>query len=216
MKYLTLLLALVATMATAQINVGGHGTIHPTQYKAGQTASVSIDRMPATLAEFTNLQDQVAKTPEGAVMMVLVAMEMYNRDRALGKQCVEMANVSGNYYSIINRLPDVFIPEEQGGRPYQVAAFFDGAKPENGYNPKSPYTINVRTSKVRSYEKVQSLKGYVLYLEVFSEGFDTNWRGVEVIKQKGSSVYKVNNCPSLYTRCKELDFESPREYEGLK
>ncbi len=200
----------------AQVNVVSEGTIHPTVYKPGEEASLSIDRMPASYEEFVSLQNEVAQTPEGAIMMEIVAMEMFNRDRELGKKCLTLANTEINVNFMVRRMSDLAVPEEQSGRPYQPAIFFAGATPMNGYNPTSPYTIQVRTSKVHKYEKVQSLKGYLLYLEVFSEGFDTQWRSVEVIKQKGSDVYKVYNCPAMVTRCKELDFESPRDYDGLK
>lgn len=200
----------------AQVNVASEGTIHPTVYKPGEEATLSIDRMPASYEEFVELQNTVAQTPEGAIMMEIVAMEMYNRDRELGKKCLTLANTEINVNFMVRRMSDLAVPEDQSGRPYQPAIFFAGATPMNGYNPTEPYTIQVRTSNVHKYEKVQSLKGYLLYLEVFSEGFDTQWRGVEVIKQKGSEVYKVHNCPAMVTRCKELDFESPRDYEGLK
>lgn len=204
-----------ATMLHAQ-NVSSEGTINPIKYTAGEEASLSIDRMPTSFEEFTTLQQEVAQTPEGAVLMEIVAMEMYNRDRDLGKLCLALANTELNLPFMLRRMPDLSAPEEQSGRPYQPAIFFSGAKPENGYNPTDPYTIQVRTSKVHAYEKVQSLKGYLLYLEVYSDGFDSHWRGVEVVRQKGSEVFKVHNCPSMVTRCKELDFESPRDYEGLK
>lgn len=200
----------------AQVSVVSEGTIHPTVYKPGEEATLSIDRMPVSYEEFVSLQNEVAQTPEGAIMMEIVAMEMYNRDRELGKKCLTLANTEINVNFMVRRMSDLAVPEEQSGRPYQPAIFFAGATPMNGYNPTSPYTIQVRTSKVHKYEKVQSLKGYLLYLEVFSEGFDTQWRSVEVIKQKGSDVYKVYNCPAMVTRCKELDFESPRDYDGLK
>ncbi len=204
------------TSLHAQVKVVSEGTIHPTVYKPGEEVSLSIDRMPASYEEFVELQNTAAQTPEGAVLMEIVAMEMYNRDRELGKKCLTLANTEINVNFMIRRMSDLAVPEEQSGRPYQPAIFFAGATPMNGYNPTEPYTIQVRTSKVHKYEKVQSLKGYLLYLDIFTEGFDTQWRSVEVIKQKGSDVYKVYNCPSMVTRCKELDFESPRDYEGLK
>lgn len=200
----------------AQVKVVAEGSIHPTIYKPGEEVTLSIDRMPADYEEFVTLQNEVAQTPEGAVMMEIVAMEMYYRSPELGKKCLALANTEINVNFMVRRMSDLAVPEEQSGRPYQPAIFFSGATPMNGYNPTSPYTIQVRTSKVHKYEKSQSLRGYLLYLDIFSEGFDTQWRSVEVIKQKGSDVYKVYNCPAMVTRCKELDFESPRDYEGLK
>lgn len=182
--------------------------------------TISIDHIPNTVEEFENMQMEIATTPEGAVMMVLVAMEVYNRDREAGAQCIRLCNVENNVYSIESRLKDLFNKNDQYySRPYQVASFFEGAKPSNGYNPTKPYTIRVRKRANRPDERSQMLRGYVKYMEVYSNGFDTPWRSCEVIRQFNDGVedkiYKVSNCPALYTQCKELDFDSPRRYEGL-
>ena len=49
----------------------------------------------------------------------------------------------------------------------------------------------------------QLLKGTVIYMLIDSKGWDTNWRGVEVVKPEGSDYYVVSNCPAMYTQCKE-------------
>lgn len=217
-KFLSVLACCMLCMASlqAQVKVESEGTVHPTVYKPGEEVTLTIDRMPASYEEFVTLQEEVAQAPEGAVLMEVLAMEMYNRDPELGKKCLALANIEINVNFMVRRMSDLAVPEEQSGRPYQPAIFFAGASPMNGYNPTRPYTMLLRVSKVHKYEKSQLLKGYVIYLDVFTEGYDTQWRSVEVIKQKGSEVYKVSNCPSMVTRCKEIDFESERDYEGLK
>lgn len=178
--------------------------------------TVKIDAIPQSVEEFEQLQQQVAQEPEGAVMMVIVAMEMYHKDHAMGEECIRLANVDINFGSMFRRVKELYNSEDQYyGRPYQAAAFFKGAKPSNGYNPTKPYTIRVRPNPTRKDERSSSLRGYVKHIEVYSDGFDTHWRNVEVVKQKGCPVYKVSNCPSLYTQCKEIDFESDDEFQGL-
>lgn len=177
--------------------------------------TVQIDHIPQSVDEFESMQMQIAQTPEGAVMMVIVAMEMYHQDPEMGQECVRLANIDGNYVSMISRVKELYRGGDSYGRPYQAAAFFRGASPRNGYNPQRPYTIRVRKSPNHSDERSQSLRGYVMHMEVYSDGFDTHWRGCDVIQQKGCPVYKVSNCPSLYTQCKEIYFESNRDFEGL-
>lgn len=207
----------VASVAQSAIDVKFKGGISPDKWKAGETASVSISRMPASVAEFMQLQAQLGVKPEGAVMLQLVAMEMFNRDKTTGKECVQLANISNNHYSILSRLPDIFNKADVSyARPHLVATFFDGATPENGFNPKAPYTIQVRTRANRQYERSEMLKGYVLYLEVYSAGYDTAWRGVEVIRQKGSQYFQVSNSPSMYVQCKDVPFDAKEDYKGLK
>lgn len=187
-----------------------------TSGSAAHEKTVQIDSIPQSVADFQTMQQQLATTPEGAVMMVIVAMEMYHQNVTIGEQCIKLCNVENNHYSILSRLRELFNAKDKYyGRPYQAAAFFRGATPKNGYNPTKPYTIRVRKNPTRSDERSEILRGYVKYLQVYSDGFDTYWRGCEVIQQKGSSVYKVSNCPSLYTQCKEIDFDCDREFEGL-
>lgn len=177
--------------------------------------TVRIDHIPTSVEEFEQMQLELAKDPEGAVMMVIVSMEMYRRDHKMGEECIRLANVDNNFNSMMSRVKELYRGGDSYGRPYQAATFFKGATPMNGYNPTKPYTIRVRKSPTHQDERSQSLRGYVKYMEVYSDGFDTHWRSVEVVQQKGCEVYKVSNCPSIYTQCKEIYFESNREFEGL-
>lgn len=177
--------------------------------------TVKVDAIPQTVEEFAALQQELATEPEGAVMMVILAMEVYNQNHSVGEECIRMANVDINFSSMYSRVRDLF-NGDSSSRPYQVATFFKGATPRNAYNPTKPYTIRVRQNPAhRTDERSQSLRGYVKYLQVYSSGFDNSWLGVEVVKQKGCDVYKVSNCPAIYMRCKEIDFESDDEYQGL-
>ena len=55
----------------------------------------------------------------------------------------------------------------------------------------------------KKYQESQMLHGTVIYLLIDSKGWDTNWRGVEVVKPEGSKYYVISNCPAMYTQCKE-------------
>lgn len=184
--------------------------------KADDVTKVSIDQMPRTLSEFNQAYAEVGKEPEGAVMAVLMAMDIYRQDPELGKECIKLCNVDNNFYSITSRLKDLYSKDDPYyGRQYQVAAFFEGATPQNGFNPTRPYTIRVRKHPVHPDERSQSLRGYVKYLQVYSDGFDSSWRGCDVVRQQGDELYKVANCPSMYTQCKEIDFDATDTFHGL-
>jgi len=43
-----------------------------------------------------------------------------------------------------------------------------------------------------------------MYLYVMGKGWDTEQRSVEIILEPESQLYKVFNCPSLYTGCKRI------------
>ena len=174
---------------------------------------VSIEKIPATLEEFQALQAELGTTPEGCIMLQLVAIEMYRRDRNVGLECLTLNNTSTNLSYVTSRLKEIFRENDS----YLVSTYFKGAKPSNGYNPTKPYTINVRRNPAYpNDERSQALKGYVKYFQVYSEGYDTPWRGIEVVQQKGDPYYRVSNCPSVYVQCKEVDFDATDDWHGLE
>ena len=135
---------------------------------------VSIQRIPASVEEFQALQAELGTTPEGCIMLQLVAMEMYRRDRNVGLECLTLNNTETNLSFVTSRLKEIFREGDSYARPYLVSTYFKGAKPSNGYNPEKPYTIRVRRNPAYpNDERSQSLKGYVKYFQVYSDGYDT-------------------------------------------
>ena len=177
----------------------------------------SIQSIPTTVKEFQALQAELGTTPEGCIMLQLVAMEMYRRDNAVGLECLTLNNTSTNLSSVTSRLKEIFRENDTYARPYLVSSFFKGATPANGYNPEKPYTIQVRRNPAYpNDERSQALKGYVKHMQVYSDGYDTPWRGVDVVLQKGDTYYRVSNCPSIYIQCKEVDFDATEDWRELE
>ena len=182
-----------------------------------QDGKVSIEAIPTTLDEFKALQAELGTTPEGCIMLQLVAMEMYRRDKNVGRECLNLNNTSTNLTSVTRRLDELYRPNDSYSRPYLVSSCFKGATPANGYNPNKPFTIEVRRDPVRpNDERSQMLKGYVKYFQLYSDGYDTHWRNVDVVQQHGDSYYRVSNCPAILTQCKEIDFDATDEWHGLE
>lgn len=192
------------------------GTIDHSTWTPGQESTVTFTGMPKTVAQFQDAIAAIGSEPQGAVLLCLIAMEMYRRDNSVGAECVKLIQTDSNLPSIMRRLPEIFRKNDTYARPYLVSAFMMGANPRNGYNPEYPYKIRVRVNPANGYEKSMSLKGYVLHLQVYSDGYDTHWRGVDVVKQVGCDYYKVQGCASCYTQCQELDWEYPAEWIPLK
>lgn len=202
------------TVRPQQVTI--EGDIDHKEYKPGAESTVTFQHFPKNVAEFEAAMNQLGGEPQGAVVLQLMAMELFRNDSVAGRQCIEKINTEVNVPSVMRRLPDILRRNDSYSRPYLVATFMQGATPQNGYNPPSPYKVKVRTHPVHSYERSEMLKGYVIYLQVESSGYDTSWRGVEVVKQKGDDHYRVSNCPSLYTQCKEIDWETDEEFQGLE
>ena len=182
-----------------------------------QDGKVSIEAIPTNLDEFKTLQAELGTTPEGCIMLQLVAMEMYRRDKNVGRECLSLNNTSTNLTSVTRRLDELYRPNDSYSRPYLVSSCFKGATPANGYNPNKPFTIEVRRDPVRpNDERSQMLKGYVKYFQLYSDGYDTHWRNVDVVQQQGDEYYRVSNCPAILTQCKEIDFDATDEWHGLE
>lgn len=220
-KHIILTLAcIMAVTFSANAQLGALG--NAIKSAASNTASgvlnekVSIEKIPASLEEFQALQAELGTTPEGCIMLQLVAMEMYRRDKNVGLECLKLNNTDTNLSSVTRRLNELYRENDSYARPYLVSSCFMGAKPSNGYNPEKPYTIRLRKDPTKSDERSQMLKGYVKHYQLYSDGYDTPWRSVDVVQQKGDEYYRVSNCPAILTQCKEVDFDSTEDWKGLE
>ena len=192
------------------------GGINPETWKGGETASITFDEFPQNVESFKLTQETLGKTPEGAVLLELMAFEICCHDKAAGLECLQLANVANNVDCVNRILKDRYDPKYGDYyTPQLVASYLEGATPENAYKANKPFKINIRSHAAKKYEDSNSLKGTVLYLEVCSQGYDTNWRGISVVKQKGSPYYKVENNPSTYTQCKPVSFKIDDEYTDI-
>lgn len=200
-----------------ECSVGGKtykidGRINHEGWNKSQNSRVTFTGIPASIDEFRQLQQTLGTEPQGAVALQVMAFEMYRRDRAMGEEALQLNNTSTNYNSTIGRLKELMGKDQSYNRPYLAAALMDGAKPSNAYAPSYPYCVKVRVNPVTQYQESQMLGGTVIYLQIDSEGWDTNWRGVEVVRPEGEAYYVVSNCPAMYTQCKQIK----GTWQGLK
>ena len=206
------LMSLVVMSAYAQkveCSVGSknykiEGRISHDTWNKAQSSKVTFTGIPANLEEFKLVRQTLGKEPQGAVALQVMAFEMYRRDRAVGEQALKLNNTTTNFNSTIERLKEMMGKDKFYARPYLAAALLDGAKPANAYTPNWPYCVKIRVNPVNKYQESQFLGGTVIYLQIDSEGWDTNWRGVEVVRPDGEQFYVVSNCPAMYTQCKQI------------
>ena len=207
------------TMAQAELKTwtyGGHtytqkGTLTAKQYDKKATGVVTFTNVPSDYEEFETVYKQfLGKTPHGTAAMMVMAMEIYGRDREVGKQCIELINYPSNVNSVISRLKDkygtsAYAPENDSyNQRYLPAAVLKGATPQNGYRPQRPYTVEMKASVNKHQELQISGSGRVMYIYVMGKGWDTEQRSVEIIRQPNQPLYQIFNCPSLYTQCKTI------------
>lgn len=192
-----------------QVTVGGStykldGKINHGKWSKHQSSTVSFTRFPASLEEFEAVRKVLGTEPQGAVALQVMAFELYRRDKELGKAALQLNNTSTNLSATLRQLSQVMGEDASYCRPYLAAAMCKGAKPTNAYSPSRPYQIKIRVNPVTKYQESELLDGVVIYLQIDSEGWDTNWRGVEVVRPEGEDYYVVSNCPAMYTQCKKI------------
>ena len=195
------------------------GTLTAKEYNKKATGVVTFTNIPSDYEEFEALYTQfLGKTPHGTAAMMVMAMEIYGRDSAMGKECIKLINYPSNVNSVIPRLNDkygtsAYAPENDSyNQRYLPAAVLKGATPENGYCPQEPYTIEMKASVNQHQELQITGPGRVMYIYMMGKGWDTEQRSVEIIRQPKQPLYKIFNCPALYTQCKTIH----GTWQGLK
>ncbi len=178
-------------------------TISHTEWVGDTKTSVEFDAFPKNIHEWKAMREKLGNEPQGAVALQVMAFELYRNNRADGEEALRLNNTPTNFNSTVGRLREIMGKDQYYARPYIAWALLKGATPENGYSVKAPYIVEMKVDPNKKYQKSQMLHGTVIYLLIDSKGWDTNWRGVEVVKPEGSNYFVVSNCPAMYTQCKE-------------
>ncbi|MBO6223284.1 MAG: hypothetical protein J6N56_05860 [Bacteroidales bacterium] len=176
------------------------------------TAFVTFTNFPADYDEFEAVYNGLlGKSIQGTAAMIPMAIELYARDAEVGERCFNLlCNSSATVSGIIRILKTKLVPSKQAPandpyiQRYMAAALLKGAKADNAYSPSKPYTVEMAASPNGVH---QVMNGEVTYIYIIAQGWDTVQRGVEIFQEEGSTLYKVYNCPSCYTQCKNIKGE---------
>ncbi|MCR5709297.1 MAG: hypothetical protein K6G79_02315 [Bacteroidales bacterium] len=175
------------------------------------TATVTFTNVPSDFAEFSAVYENLlGKSTHGTAAMVPMAIELYARDAELGERCLNLlcngpATVS-QITGILKQkfVPSSFSPENDSYiQRYLPAALLKGAVPSNAYTPVKPYTVEMCPSP-NGVKAAPLTGGEVTYLYILAGGWDTFQRAVDIFLKDGDDHYKVFNCPSCYTQCKQI------------
>lgn len=159
----------------------------------GVPKSVTLGAIPATLEAFNAKYNELATTPEGAVVMFLAAMDIYTQNEELGKQCFGLCfhpenregNLPNNHF--LSFMRSCF--HSGDGQPWIARSYFDGAKPENGYTPKESFTLRLK-SRVGDDDYLTSMDADVEKRWLKSSGADSE-RAVQVLRVRGENLYYI-------------------------
>ena len=175
------------------------------------TAYVTFTNVPSDFDEFEAVYNTLlGKSPQGVAAMIPMAIELYARDAAVGKQCFELlCNGSATSDGILRILKTKLVPSQYSSsndpyiQRYMAAALLKGANNKNAYTPDEPYTVEMCSSP-NGIKESPLVGGTVYYLYIIANGWDGTQRAVEAIQMDGSEYYKIFNCSSTYTQCKNI------------
>lgn len=160
---------------------------------AGVPKSVELGAIPTSLEEFDTKYNTLAVTPEGAIVMFLAAMDIYAQNEELGKKCFGLCfhpeNRNGDEPNnhFLSFMRSRF--HSGSGQWWIARSYFDGAKPENGYSPKEPFTLKMK-SRVNDDDYLTSMDADVEKRWLQSSGADSE-RAVQVLRVRGEDLYYI-------------------------
>ncbi len=187
-----------------------------------KTWHVIVDRVPASLDEFRSFRNSLAITPQGGIVVYLVAHLVRIRNPELGEQCMILSldksqladsrqtaqrriSIEGWQLgaSEIMKLNTGSFIKDSG---YVACSFVEGTGPEDAYRlPKLPYRYVIRA---HSYPEADPSiwKGLV-----GTSCHDLGYVPIHV-KRNDKGIWKVVNSSSFYSGCIDPVIE---EKDGL-
>lgn len=103
------------------------------------TETFTFDSLPTNVAELQALPQASLDSAFKTTALTLVVLCNYEHNP---QQTIEMLNFLKGPGEI-SCFEKQFINEHLGSKPYKVRSYFEGATPENGYTPDTPYKIIV-------------------------------------------------------------------------
>lgn len=180
------------------------GIISEIAYNEAQSTSmVSINRIPHTLAKFLELRNQIATKPQGAAVMMLVAMRIYQQYPVEGMKCLTAACTNplvvpattnpGAYEGyVMGNISELKL--KLANLSYLPFVYYQGASPKNNYTPAAP-PYNVEMS-VNLYSYIESNDGSSrIKVYVNTQGADSPR---PVTTRKIGDYYLITEYSSLY------------------
>ena len=97
-----------------------------------------IQKIPENLQEFEILAAK-GRQPECICALFLCALALFDKDRDAGTAAMNLLRGPRP----MTPYDCQFLRDRLRGKAYLPLAYFEGATPENGYQPRAPYRLNV-------------------------------------------------------------------------
>ncbi len=98
-----------------------------------------LDKIPSSVDELKTMDGADLKDPNKVIALTIAAFCSYPVNKDI---CIEMLNFLKGPKPL-SPYEKQFLRDRLSGKEYVISSYFDGATPQNNYEPKSPYTIKV-------------------------------------------------------------------------
>lgn len=132
---------------------------------ANEIYKVSLQKLPDSLAEMQAMPEADLKDPAKTAALAIAALSLYpkNKDESI-KMLEFLSGPKG-----VSPYEKQFIADRFRDKDYVPRSYFEGATPENNYEPNKPYTLNLFENP---YSRDNFNEGY-LTLHINSGGADS-------------------------------------------
>ena len=99
----------------------------------------SFNEVPKSVAELKGLPEASLDSPFKTTALVMIALCNFEKDENATFEMLDFLKGPDS----VSPFEKQFITERLKGKYYKTFSFFNGATPDNGYTPVTPYTITV-------------------------------------------------------------------------
>lgn len=157
---------------------------------------VVLEKCPATIEEF-NAMDQMDLTkPENTCAMFICALNLFVENKELGVEAINILKgpVDLNQHEIS------FLRDRLMDKPYLPLAYFEGAKPDNQYQPELPLTI-------KFYEDQRPQDSEPGFMKLYLQTSGADSKRAIILRQKGDEWF-IYQYPGIV-----MDIRKPSELD---
>ena len=107
-----------------------------------QQVKITFEKLPENLDELKALPEAKLQSPFDTVALTIAALCNFEKNPDAVFEMLEFLNGPDD----VSAYDRSFIKERLAGKQYKTFSFFEGATPDNNYEPAKPYTIEVSTT----------------------------------------------------------------------
>lgn len=172
--------------ATKAVRSAVNDAIQSTKQASYRKEKFTFDTIPSTVEELQALPEANLDSPFKAAALAIVALMNYENNPDVTYQMLDFLNGPDE----VTAYNQQFLRDRLRGKQYKVRSFFEGATPENNYQPVTPYTIVV-SENAYSYPEENWATLYVK-----SGGADSA-RPIKLRKKPSTGQWFVNEIQCL-------------------